>query len=1292
MSDATPEQYKGWIEKYSKEAGVDPKAITALGQHESGWRNILGKTITNPKSKYYGQRATGPLQVMPGNALPGENLRDPETNVRAGIRIFSQGLKASKGDYSKAFGAYYGPDAPPGEETTEQYVKKVSDLYKQGGGEITSSGQQEPTLSYNQALLQGMYAGVQPPGPPDLQPYINYDSVKNLEQSQLINFLKNENVDPSQLKDPMHQISAIMYRWEQIKANVARGQYTPEQQKEIESNFFDRMIVPYQQRTGEKDIRKSDWMNYAYKIHYDLDKVIHQEVGHPGPGGMQGWLGVAQDLFRGTSHAISFLGAILPNSEYNSIDHPLDSRNGSYWDQVETIAEHKHPKLAGFAGSLSRDADYYGLLQGFHPVTGFEGHARSMVIQGIPWIASELIAHVASPAAATGKDIAEVGALGEVAAPTVSKSVEMLLGSKLAGRIASSSLMAARDGFIYNAFTRRNEDTSKAFEDAIEWGAAAALLHLGGAGLGWVGKKAIVGATGPTAQKIAGAAVSGAGKAVDAATSGGGALLNYLKSKGAKKEEEVAEALLKEGEFQEKLRNAGRREADEHEVQQESEQGVSENVAKYGPDGQRKIDNAAAAHILDQEARGLTPEQAKAEERAILEHGTPQERILLDSVNRLRSALGDMKLSEASPELKQEILARLKALTASAQGKLVTNVPALQEALRQRFMAIPLEKLDRSVLGMLLKEVAPKLPPGATQDQVIQAVRKRWAELTVEAAKHAEEKLSEDPLGAAIAANRKRKSGSRAQVFRAVQAKTRRWINKKNEPGVSFSYSPEWKVYAENAVRESGREWTPQGVRDWIKDLSEDDFANDLQAYFIPQFDPDHRLHFERGGSEGKGYDYTNLYGFAWNYRDSMPAEYADRLAEEYINSPKMNDFYESRGARGVNQREAVARKNSLAMWNHVDNFLGSGRFPKEQNVFRSTQSDLDNPTKWMNQLFDEREKKEAAVIDRMYKKDTPANKAAKDTLSIMFKHRRAAYAAGDEAERQKISEGIAEQMVKDSKGGLVDWGLRGDPKDTGETTEPILRAIPNEPWHKSIPVHLVPESFGRLVETPAGAELHLSDEAFWMTEHLHYDRNHPDFDLSRMPLGGALSLDPGPGGIGGNFLARLHNDTMRGTPEKRRMLHELFVKANTVKPGFSVMAMPQSVSPEYYRSTRLEEHVHGVQRWTAQRTDPFANILKHLTPDRYNRFESALQAKVPTLLPYLQNSPVYRGNSRELNLIEAGAKLLTEDPFVYGADLGQAYDGLKEYIKIAKEQHGDAFVNHLAKILGVPKEYLEGK
>lgn len=1009
------EVYKGWVEKYSKEAGLDPEAVRALGQHESGWRNVLGKVITNRKSKYYGQQATGPLQVMPGNALPGENLHDPETNVKAGIRILGQNLKAAGGDYRKAFGSYYGWNPSQGDESTEDYIGKVMDLYQGGraaplqdASTSSASGAvpQEQPISYNRALQQAMYAGIQPPPAPDLQPYINYDSVKNLELSQLINFLKNPNVDPAKLKDPTYQLGATMYRWEQIKANVLRGKYTPEQQRQISSNFFDRMIIPYQQRTGQGDIRKDDWMNFAYKITYDLDKVIHQETGHPGSGGMHGWFGNAKDMFRIASRTLSFLGAVLPNSEYNSKDYASDWRNGGFWDQVEAAASHKYPRLAGFSSSFSKDADYYGFLQDLRPVSGLEGHARSMVIEGIPWMLSNLI---------PGGTVSKVLGAGEEAV-SIGKTAELLIGSKFAGRLAGAFTNGARDGFIYNFLTRRNDETQKSFEDAIIWGAASALLHTGGEGLAVGGKKV-------------------GGKAAE----GGGALYNWLKAKGAERELKAAEAVLKEGEFQQKLRDVGRREANPEEVNKASEEGVSETVAKYGPDEQRKVDNAAAAHILDQERRGLTPEQVKEEERRILEQGTPQDRILLDSVNRIRTALGEMKLSEVTPEIKQDLMARLKALTLSAMDKLVTNVPALQEALRQRFMAIPMEKLDRSVITYLLQEVAPSLPQNATQEQVIGAVRKKWADLVVEATKHAEEKLAEDPFAEALKANRQKKRAA-AEQYKRVVAKTKRWTNKKNEPSVSFSYNPDWRVYAENSVRASGRKWDSAGIREWLNDLSEDDFAADLQAYFIPQFDPETKMHFERGTVSG-GYDYTNLYGFAWNFRDSMPAEYADRLSEEYVNSPKMNRFYEERGAKGIRQREEVARKNSLAMWNHVDNFLGSGRFPKESNVFRSTQSDMENPTKWMDQLFDEREKKEAAVIDRMYKKDTPANKIARETLSILFKHRRAAYAAGDEAERQKISESIAGEIIKGSKGKMEDWGLRSGGESFKHT---VVERYPN--------------------------------------------------------------------------------------------------------------------------------------------------------------------------------------------------------------------------------------------------------
>jgi hypothetical protein len=174
-------------------------------------------------------------------------------------------------------------------------------------------------------------------------------------------------------------------------------------------------------------------------------------------------------------------------------------------------------------------------------------------------------------------------------------------------------------------------------------------------------------------------------------------------------------------------------------------------------------------------------------------------------------------------------------------------------------------------------------------------------------------------------------------------------------------------------------------------------------------------------GKTAEGPDHSNLFAFAWNYRDSMPKEYATRLEELYADAPKMSRFFQQTPKKDQAQ---LMRRISLAMWNHVDNFLGSGRFPRESNIFRSTQSDLMNPTVWQKELFDERVAAEQKIIDKMYAKDTPENRRASQTMKALFLARKRAFRAGDQEALRETSSAVAAQIVNDSKGKYVDWGL----------------------------------------------------------------------------------------------------------------------------------------------------------------------------------------------------------------------------------------------------------------------------
>jgi len=78
-----------------------------------------------------------------------------------------------------------------------------------------------------------------------------------------------------------------------------------------------------------------------------------------------------------------------------------------------------------------------------------------------------------------------------------------------------------------------------------------------------------------------------------------------------------------------------------------------------------------------------------------------------------------------------------------------------------------------------------------------------------------------------------------------------------------------------------------------------------------------------------------------------MPKEFGQELEQRFIDTLKVQKYMKGRAAT-----EPQLMYYARAIYNHVDNFLGSGRWPKEVNIFRSSQANMWKPTKWQRQLL----------------------------------------------------------------------------------------------------------------------------------------------------------------------------------------------------------------------------------------------------------------------------------------------------------------------------------------------------
>lgn len=121
-------KYDADFDEAAKKYDVDPRMLKVISHIEDSSGD---PTIVNPKSG-----ATGVMQVMPKNFLPGENPMDPHDNIMAGARVWRDAMRwADKhgGDMDEAL-RYYNNGTRRGKPENIAYPGRAREQYKKHYG------------------------------------------------------------------------------------------------------------------------------------------------------------------------------------------------------------------------------------------------------------------------------------------------------------------------------------------------------------------------------------------------------------------------------------------------------------------------------------------------------------------------------------------------------------------------------------------------------------------------------------------------------------------------------------------------------------------------------------------------------------------------------------------------------------------------------------------------------------------------------------------------------------------------------------------------------------------------------------------------------------------------------------------------------------------------------------------------------------------------------------------------------------------------------------------------------
>lgn len=910
-----------------------------------------------------------------------------------------------------------------------------------------------------------------------------------MQLSEKIQSLKGKDFDPMKLANPRDTLNAYMYRWEQY-TNAMRAQMTKKGMSERDQEnfignasgtFYDAYLKPTYDKIGSPAFNRDVWMHNNKDIMsgWNMDKAYSDS---------RLAYGFKTGLFREfpamAEHAIAswiFTPPIEVTDENYMHQYVRASQTGApvsgYFADLkeQEKADKQYPRLSALRKYFDSGGDKYDVLTAMRPAKGILEHTGQFVGSNLPLVALSIVSGGKVGAANVTEDgIFMTGAiLDEINSASLTES--MISGARAAGRIgtgkvgditgwlASSSLEMGIDGAKYGFVTRPFNTKLEAWKDALEFQAGVP-IKAAATGVGILGKKII--------SMIGKKVVEGdyehlekdARAYLDDKTKGQlPAPPTYVEGEYVgepptppqdptiidDQKRLMAEAFKAREQAQNMLTD-GRTPVDAREMEEASEAGVSQVMLHRGKAAIPWINDTAAAHILKMEDSGMNPSEIFKHERELYRTGTPETKEMLDAVMRICSSLGKKTLKDLGTDAKANLLASLQQLTENAKTKAVKYNPELQEALVQRITSLPVAALDQNIMQSLMSDVMKSMPANATKQMFEDGLKQALAKKVLAMHQWSDGQLSLDRIGQVTKAAKLRDAYAQKNPVRGWSEVTRYRKTKSGEPSISYSFNPQWTVYAKNALKARGKKWTPEEnseeIKNWVSDLSEDDFAADIHAYFLPKFLKDINLRFESGNVKNLGKDWTNLWSFALNFKDSMPKAYADRLEEEMLDSPRLAKFYNEiknnpaiSAKEKLNLQSGLTRKLSLSMWNHVDNFLNSGHFPKENHIYRSTSTHWNDPTKWMDQLFKEREQYEHELIDKMFEKNTPANKIAKATLKAVMNDRRLAYKNKEPLKVRMMSEKIKSILTQEGPRGGKSPVLKKVRSPAGDTPQATL-------------------------------------------------------------------------------------------------------------------------------------------------------------------------------------------------------------------------------------------------------------
>lgn len=746
-----------------------------------------------------------------------------------------------------------------------------------------------------------------------------YATIETLQRSQKVEALKDVRLDPHKIQNPYDTLSHNFHLWTVVgNKALSNVHISQEKQQEIASTYYDKMIAPVYAGLHLAPMDKKLWMQQAYKeaLQYNIEDAYTNNLTH--------------DLKTGTNAGLASVARAygrMTDMLGNTVDDAVALwRSGKFAQTVEDFAASrpnwfKTMQEINTQVQAKRAAEEPSLVKKGAII---QSAKRQFWADALP--TQDGFWNKATSMVAEGAGQLPIFAAMEAGATPFAPEASLtgILGKSGIGKKVSGYLLAGGEGLAFGAAAHKQDDPGEAWRDAIGFAVFHGLFDVGGMGL----KK----------------------------------LMDVVPESMKAKMDAINQRL--------NMAQNGQRPATSVEKYEMHKEEVANNLVATGVAGQRAIFVNALHHIESMEKSGLDRAGVQAKEAELLEKDPDSWSPVLSSAKFVRSLLGEKKLSEIQPGSDEEkyLSERLAQLIVDSADKIGTAAKGMDEVHAEKAvenLSKPSAKHTLEFYEQQATEALSKAGGVLSKEKVQQYAAKMYAEDLAKATEEAEKEVAEKPVEKATNAAKRRKD----KTILGIKIRSERAINKYGEPSARYQVVPDYKVRLKQhiaAARKAGK-----SMAQYFQDLDDQDFVDDLTKYFYPKELRKAKIFFEHQNTR-EGMQNPNFLAFMYNYLPQMPKEFGQQLENKMIDTVKVQKYM-----RGKEPSEPQLLYYAKAMYNHVDNFLGSGRWPEEHNLFRTSNESMFKTTEWQRQLLLEKQLQEQANLKDMFSGDKKALKTA---------------------------------------------------------------------------------------------------------------------------------------------------------------------------------------------------------------------------------------------------------------------------------------------------------------------------